>query len=900
MSANGHKRRRPPTLDEDKRQLLRGFARTAPILLIIDQVLAIAVPFRLRYVYLTVCAFILAMILRSEPTKSKPARVTARRMRRTRRHDRPVRDGVSSNEAPSQISPPATPTDAPATSDDLLDRAMDRAKAENRELELAADLLMMEAPQREEVDNEIEDTIEAMERELAVFASIHKRATLERKGKGAAVEGGGGSGSGRTKAGKLKKKISLATRYRALGDVSVDEVADDPAAVVTVKPADDNALPTSGPPPSYKRDLDRIASKLSRLVNGTSHWVPPRPTGPPASSMVHRHATARHCFLLRLPLIPLPPLIAFRSLTEMSERQRWDAICLASDGVEPIDEQTWVQREKIRIGGGINGGEGEAIMLAHWRRYYRTFTSPETVVAGKGKMLEEVEEGVSGGGVGFLSFGTSITHPRCPVVEGIPRVEVNLGGLLVAPVKDDLSSCEIFYLCNFKPDNIHITPEFMDHVAAVLLPQTAFAICSFLVHPPEASAAINPTDKKSTRSASTPSKSTPSPPQLISSSGAAAPGFSNLRPFPLPKRDSSLVELKVSNTMQESLEDSIFRQFDLLSTALHPPLDVAPRSLPPAESDAVSSKDPTSPPMPNKGEHANVPIRMDLPDAFAVDDTSCLTAADAYMLLSAAEISITNDAAGEVADDDVAMTPTARGVRHADLEVEPVPLSPPAPAYPGHRFTVEVESLVRDVLQHMGLVDRLMGLPSGEGSTAEERERIEGWGALVAPKENAPLPRVSVFDHEARTQAYLVRATFENSAERTFDLCADVVARNKWDDTCESVTIVEHLDPLTAILHLRFKGGGTGSSASSPPGTSAPDSFGGTVGRAAPPVPPSAGAPVAGREALLLYHVRELEGGQYLNVTKSVDHDAVPEGTRTRTVTKMAGILHLSRRHPRR
>ncbi|KAJ3314484.1 hypothetical protein HDU76_002402 [Blyttiomyces sp. JEL0837] len=168
-----------------------------------------------------------------------------------------------------------------------------------------------------------------------------------------------------------------------------------------------------------------------------------------------------------------------------------------------------------------------------------------------------------------------------------------------------------------------------------------------------------------------------------------------------------------------------------------------------------------------------------------------------------------------------------------------------------HRFSGHVEALVSDFLENA---------ESGRDSNV-----LHPWVPLVVAQPGAPPPAVEVFQHRERSQAYRVFAILENEPALVLYLCADLRARPDWDETCESVKLLERLDSQTAILHVLLRG-----SASS-------DSTQGVIGR----------------DIVLLYHVRPLQGNRMLNVTTSVDHPDAPDGQPgyIRSFSNMVGII---------
>jgi hypothetical protein len=211
-------------------------------------------------------------------------------------------------------------------------------------------------------------------------------------------------------------------------------------------------------------------------------------------------------------------------------------------------------------------------------------------------------------------------------------------------------------------------------------------------------------------------------------------------------------------------------------------------------------------------------------------------------------------------------------------------------AAPQHRYTAKVDEMVSELLSHADV------------SNTTNTQGNNVWVPLVTPPPNpdgvsSPSPPATrVWVHASKPQSYRVVAELENTPAVVFDLYADLVSRPDWDDTCESVQVLERLDERTAILHVKLK--------STPVPTPNNNSSSNNNNNNNPGSPSSANTPATTsgpsgvvtkqRDMVLLYHVRSLPDGPHLlNVTTSVEHPKAPFNPQTtsRAFSKLVGML---------
>lgn len=107
---------------------------------------------------------------------------------------------------------------------------------------------------------------------------------------------------------------------------------------------------------------------------------------------------------------------------------------------------------------------------------------------------------------------------------------------------------------------------------------------------------------------------------------------------------------------------------------------------------------------------------------------------------------------------------------------------------------------------------------------------------------------------------FRIVAQLKGGHERAFQLMASLPRRPEWDAMCESADVIEQIDPLTAIYHLRLR----------------------------------AVWPTAARDACLLIAFRRLADGRFVSVSQSIDDSRCPPDATGKTVrmhTRLAGNL---------
>ncbi|TPX40642.1 hypothetical protein SeMB42_g05558 [Synchytrium endobioticum] len=160
--------------------------------------------------------------------------------------------------------------------------------------------------------------------------------------------------------------------------------------------------------------------------------------------------------------------------------------------------------------------------------------------------------------------------------------------------------------------------------------------------------------------------------------------------------------------------------------------------------------------------------------------------------------------------------------------------------------------------QYPGVAEAMVKQFQTEADAVYPDAATNPW-SLVASVAN---PLIQVYKKSNTDFCFKVVVEIEATPETIFDTLADIDHRREWDEMCENAGVVDNVDAHTKVQYMKTKGV----------------------------------FPAAPRDAVVLAYVGKLPDGRYINVTKSVEHDAVPpfDNTPANTIrmqVKIAGQI---------